>query len=221
MGKRISFIFVLCIMLFVIQTNNIYAEVKNVKDCFEENGECEELEKSTDEIVTNDSDTLVGNENIKPTSVILNFIKMIFALLLVLALIYFILMFVKKRNRLFSNVQVLENLGGITVGANKSIQLVRIGNKVYLIGVGDNVEMLQEITDEEVKLSLLEREEETFQPTSFLQSLLQKNSMNRNKNKDVQESDNFTNTLEMELKKLKDQRNQIVFNNKEKDDRHE
>lgn len=221
MGKRISFIFVLCIMLFVIQTNNIYAEVKNVKDCFEENGECEELEKSSDEIVTNDSDTLVGNENIKPTSVILNFIKMIFALLLVLALIYFILMFVKKRNRLFSNVQVLENLGGITVGANKSIQLVRIGNKVYLIGVGDNVEMLQEITDEEVKLSLLEREEETFQPTSFLQSLLQKNSMNRNKNKDVQESDNFTNTLEMELKKLKDQRNQIMFNNKEKDDRHE
>lgn len=221
MGKRISFIFVLCIMLFVIQTNNIYAEVKNVKDCFEENGECEELEKSSDEIVTNDSDTLVGNENIKPTSVILNFIKMIFALLLVLALIYFILMFVKKRNRLFSNVQVLENLGGITVGANKSIQLVRIGNKVYLIGVGDNVEMLQEITDEEVKLSLLEREEEAFQPTSFLQSLLQKNSMNRNKNKDVQESDNFTNTLEMELKKLKDQRNQIVFNNKEKDDRHE
>jgi len=221
MGKRISFIFVLCIMLFVIQTNNIYAEVKNVKDCFEENGECEELEKSSDEIVTNDSDTLVGNENIKPTSVILNFIKMIFALLLVLALIYFILMFVKKRNRLFSNVQVLENLGGITVGANKSIQLVRIGNKVYLIGVGDNVEMLQEITDEEVKLSLLEREEEAFQPTSFLQSLLQKNSMNRNKNKDVQESDNFTNTLEMELKKLKDQRNQIMFNNKEKDDRHE
>ncbi|MFD2133140.1 flagellar biosynthetic protein FliO [Pseudogracilibacillus auburnensis] len=212
MGRKISFIILFSAMISLFVATNISnAEVKNVKDCLEASEDCEELKQP----VQGDSNHLVEDEPVPSTSIVMNFIKMIFALLLVLALIYFILTFIKKRNRLFSNVHVLENLGGITVGTNKSIQLVRIGAKVYLIGVGDNVEMLQEITDEEIVHTLLEEEEQNAQSSTFIGAFLQKGSF-RSDEKNKQ----FTSTLEKELNKIKDKRHRMIHHMKEKDDRH-
>ncbi|MBO1003795.1 flagellar biosynthetic protein FliO [Pseudogracilibacillus auburnensis] len=212
MGRKISFIILFSAMISLFVATNISnAEVKNVKDCLEASEDCEELKQP----VQGDSNHLVEDEPVPSTSIVMNFIKMIFALLLVLALIYFILTFIKKRNRLFSNVHVLENLGGITVGTNKSIQLVRIGAKVYLIGVGDNVEMLQEITDEEIVHTLLEEEEQNAQSSTFIGAFLEKGSF-RSDEKNKQ----FTSTLEKELNKIKDKRHRMIHHMKEKDDRH-
>lgn len=212
MGRKISFIILFSAMISLFVATNISnAEVKNVKDCLEASEDCEELKQP----VQGDSNHLVEDEPVPSTSIVMNFIKMIFALLLVLALIYFILTFIKKRNRLFSNVHVLENLGGITVGTNKSIQLVRIGAKVYLIGVGDNVEMLQEITDEEIVHTLLEEEEQNAQSSTFIGAFLQKGRF-RSDEKNKQ----FTSTLEKELNKIKDKRHRMIHHMKEKDDRH-
>lgn len=212
MGRKISFIILFSAMISLFVATNISnAEVKNVKDCLEASEDCEELKQP----VQGDSNHLVEDEPVPSTSIVINFIKMIFALLLVLALIYFILTFIKKRNRLFSNVHVLENLGGITVGTNKSIQLVRIGAKVYLIGVGDNVEMLQEITDEEIVHTLLEEEEQNAQSSTFIGAFLQKGRF-RSDEKNKQ----FTSTLEKELNKIKDKRHRMIHHMKEKDDRH-
>lgn len=213
MGRKIGFILFLSISLTFISTHSLHADVKNVKDCLEADEDCKEINEQQPAVEMEDDSDLVGNENIKTSSVVFNFIKMIFALLLVLALIYFILTFVKKRNKLFSNNNVLESVSGISVGPNKSIQMIRIGSKVYLIGVGDNVEMLQEITDEEVIESLLS-EEEDAKSTSFIQSLLNR------RNKDSDDNNTFTSTLESELKKIKDERTEMIQHYNEKDDRH-
>ena len=43
----------------------------------------------------------------------------------------------------------MKNMGGISLGQHKSIQLVVIGETYYLIGVGDDISLLKEITDPE------------------------------------------------------------------------
>lgn len=76
-----------------------------------------------------------------------DFVKMIFALAFVLALIYFLLKFVKNKNRYISGTKYLENLGGTSLGQNRSIQIVKAGNRILILGVSDSIQLLKEIDD--------------------------------------------------------------------------
>ncbi|WP_404432986.1 flagellar biosynthetic protein FliO [Sutcliffiella horikoshii] len=92
----------------------------------------------------------------KPPSVsIFDFIKMIFALLFVLALLYGALKLINSRNKLESGRSV-ENIGGTNLGNNKSLQLVKVGNSVLVVGVGDSINLLKEITDEQEREQLIQ-----------------------------------------------------------------
>lgn len=214
MYRKISLI-ILSIFLINTVDVDIYSNAaeSNVKDCLEKEDDClKDLEQPINEIESSESD--ITGESMKSTSLILNFIKMIFALLFVLALIYLLLHFLKRRNKMFQNLHVLENLGGISVGQNKSIQLVRIGEKVYVVGVGENVEMIQELTDQEVKKELLQKNQQEYEAVPFLKQFFNKQKMKNNKNQE----ENFTSTLEDELNKIKQNRTTIIDRYREKDD---
>jgi Flagellar biogenesis protein len=86
--------------------------------------------------------TLYGGSNL-----FLDFIKIVFSLVIILALIYLLYRFAAKRTGKFKQGSTLKNLGGVSVGSNRSIQLIRLGNKVMVIGVGDTVQLLKEISD--------------------------------------------------------------------------
>ncbi|SFO97706.1 flagellar protein FliO/FliZ [Halolactibacillus halophilus] len=75
-------------------------------------------------------------------------IRFLLALTLVVVLIYVLLKLMNKFTSKQGQLNNLENLGGVSVGMNKSVQLVKVGTKVYLLGVGDTVELLTEITDQ-------------------------------------------------------------------------
>src|SRR5699024_12724182 len=108
-----------------------FSKNKNVKDWIKTDEDfLEEVEQPAEGLQSTNEDSI---ENIQSTSLIFNVIKMIVALLLVLALIYVLLIFIKKRNKLTQQVKVLDNLGGISVGPNKSIQLVRIGDRKSVV----------------------------------------------------------------------------------------
>lgn len=87
------------------------------------------------------------------------FLKLIGALALVLALIYFLYRFVAKRTKHFQEDGSIKNLGGVSVGANRSVQLVRVGKEVLVVGVGESVQLLKEIQDPEALEALLKQEE--------------------------------------------------------------
>ena len=74
---------------------------------------------------------------------------MIFATVFVVGLLYSVLKFVNKKGRLFKSTQLIENLGGTTLGANRSVQLIKIGNRLLLVGVGENIQLLKEIENEQ------------------------------------------------------------------------
>lgn len=213
----ITFIWILCLgSLFF--SPSIYAE-QNVKDCLEADNNClEDLEQNEEKTPTESNDILESNEA-ETGSIIVNVIKIVVALILVVLLIYIFLSLLKKKNKLAEQHGVLENLGGISVGQQKSIQIVRIGEKVYAIGVGQDVTMLDEIVDETVISDLEESVVSEPQPMIFIQNLLAKKRQKQQA--EVTESPHFHHTLKQELQKLKQQRDTLMDTNKKDDDIHE
>ena len=98
--------------------------------------------------------------------------RMIASLLFVGALLYFLLKFLNKKNQVYQKGHIISNLGGTSVGSNKSIQIVKIGSKLYIVGVGENVQLLSEITDpEEIERMLQDHNEaieSMLKPADFL-----------------------------------------------------
>ncbi|TFB23201.1 flagellar biosynthetic protein FliO [Filobacillus milosensis] len=86
----------------------------------------------------------IGQSN---SSLFIDFIKMLIALVFVLALIYFLLRFIQKRSKIYQQSRSLENIGGLSLGSNKSVQIIRVGNQYYLLGVGEDIQLLTEIED--------------------------------------------------------------------------
>ena len=76
-----------------------------------------------------------------------DYAKSLFALLFVVGLLLALLKFINRKNRMFDQHRMMKNVGGLSLGQHKSIQLVVIGGSYYLIGVGDEVRLLKEITD--------------------------------------------------------------------------
>ena len=98
--------------------------------------------------------------------------RMVASLLFVGAILYFLLRFLNKKNQAHQKGHIISNLGGTSVGSNKSIQIVKIGSKLYIVGVGENVQLLSEITDpEEIDRMLQEHNEaieSMLKPSDFL-----------------------------------------------------
>src|SRR5699024_4190958 len=125
------------------------------------------------------------------------------ALLLILALIYGMVKILGKRNNLFQQTKTLENLGGIAVGPNKSIKMIRVGDKFYLIGVGENIELIDEITDESVKNELVHKSESQETEGHLFTSILNRFQQRKNSQSNGQHNE-FKNLFSDELNKLKE-----------------
>ncbi len=215
MKKTHISILLLAIIFLMYSPYIAAAKNSNVADCLE-NGDCQD-EADNDAMETNGANE---PEVFKKTgSLIFDMLKMVFALLLVLGLIYLLIKFLGRRNRLFQHVKGLENLGGISVGQNKSIQIIRIGSKLYLIGVGDNVEMLQEITDDQMLEDLLQ-EEDTAAPQGITRfSSLIKQNQTYNKTAEKNRELSFQQLFAHEVKKLQQTRKRLVNEQTEKEDK--
>lgn len=216
---RTTFIFIMMIGFFILSVHpiTVLAIETNVKDCLEENDDCLEQEQG----ISNDQQPLSNTSTDKSSSIIMNVLKIIFALALILLLIYLLVMFLKKNNKTSLYSGALENLGGISVGQQKSIQIIRIGEKVYALGIGNDVHLLDEITDKEVIQQLEESTKKDSEPFSFIQQILSKKSHKPNEQQQNVPTNPFSNTLKSELTKLKEKRGQLIDTHKKDDDIHE
>ncbi|MCM3386763.1 flagellar biosynthetic protein FliO [Ureibacillus chungkukjangi] len=106
-----------------------------------------------------DSNPAAEDENSTSANVGLglwDYMKMLFSLVFVLALLIFVLKFLNKKSASYQQNSVVQNIGGISVGAQKSVQLLHIGDKLYIVGVGDDVQLIKEIDNPEEIERLLE-----------------------------------------------------------------
>ncbi|OZS78387.1 hypothetical protein CF394_06415 [Tetzosporium hominis] len=93
--------------------------------------------------------------------------------LLIVGLIYGLIKFLASRQRSLSNTGVVRVLGASSMGAQKSVQVIQVGDQVLVVGVGEDISLLAEITDEQQKQRLLTTEVPEKQLAPF-QEMLQK-----------------------------------------------
>lgn len=163
---------VISILLFsIFVTTPVLAEepgTGSVADSLEKNQT--EAELPTNEEVENaplqdTNENLVGDEVTfdSGTSLFVLFIQMILALVFIIGLIYVLLRFVGKKTRSFQSLKTIENIGGVPLGTNRSIQLVKVGERILVVGVGETIQLLKEIDKEEEIAALLAQQETEFE----------------------------------------------------------
>lgn len=218
-------IFLALLFLLCIPVHAVHAKETSVEDCYKGKGDCTETDskspsKKTDSDIHKQSDTKDEGQTVSDAdtfSPAASLVKMVLALALILILIYGVLKFLSSRSRSFQHNRTMQNVGGISVGQNKSIQLVRIGSKLYMVGVGENVELLEEITDEQVKRDMFDNGGNNAggRPNGIKASLFSSVMNSQNENSSIK--DKFT----KELDKLKANRRRLIRKREEEEERHE
>ncbi|WP_164908443.1 flagellar biosynthetic protein FliO [Halobacillus litoralis] len=172
---------------------------------------CPSSESTGDQEQPPVEEEIESQEDASSSSLVWNIIKLIFALIFVVALIYGLLKFFNQKNKLFNRNKTMENLGGMNLGPNRSIQAVRIGGQVFILGVGESVEMIAEITDESTKNTLMQQDEQTQGSTPFamdkwIGKWKQKNDQPKSSDSSIQ----FQQLFENQLNDMKKKRKQAV-----------
>ncbi|MGG6313537.1 FliO/MopB family protein [Paenibacillus macerans] len=89
-----------------------------------------------------------------------NLLTVIVVLGLIIALIVLLVRFLGKRNRYLTRNRSIRTLGAIGLGQNKSLQVIEIGGSIYLVGVGEDISLVDKISDPAEAASLLQAFEE-------------------------------------------------------------
>lgn len=150
-----------------------------------------------------------------------DYIRMILAFLFVIGLLLALLKFLNRRNRMFDQHRLMKNIGGLSLGQQKSIQLVHIGNSYYLVGVGNEVQLLKEITDanEIAKLEDYIREGDIQPPAGLVAKVVSKYvNPNRSLEK-TEEQVEFGHLFKDKINELKEERKKHLRRLEEKERR--
>lgn len=78
-----------------------------------------------------------------------NLLTVIVVLAIIIVLIVLLIRFLGKRNRYLSQSRSIRTLGAVGLGPNKSLQVIEIGGNVYLVGVGEDISLVDKISDPE------------------------------------------------------------------------
>ncbi|PID00172.1 MULTISPECIES: flagellar biosynthetic protein FliO [unclassified Sporosarcina] len=154
--KQVTQYLLLFVLCFTI-TPFAHAETDpdvSVSDCIGRDKDCEEKAP----VAENDNKLVTNNELDEPKGLTAkDYIRTLFAFAFVIGLLVWLLRFMNKRNRNFDSNRLMTNMGGVPLGQNKSIQLVKMGNHYFVVGVGENVQLLREIEDPDEIAELLAR----------------------------------------------------------------
>ena len=161
------------VIIFMAAVFALYSQNTNTSD--QNNISLSSAEESillTDEVTTA-SDTTTSY---KGPSTVGTFIRMIVALIIVVALIYGTLWFVKKKTNIVkTDDEYLRRAAYINIAPRKTIEVITLIDKAYLIGVTeDNITMLGEIDDKELISAMnlsADKKNNTKKPSTFAEVL--------------------------------------------------
>jgi flagellar protein FliO/FliZ len=209
---RLILIALVIVNLFVHQSiaaeENSPARPGTVANLFDkEDDQVGNEEKEKSESITQHDETNSNSE--QPFLLVL---KIFFYTILIIGMIYGLRKLLVFQQKKLQPNQLFQNLGGTQLGPNKSLQLVKVGRTVYLLGVAEQISLIKELQDPDEILQLESKvEEETFIPKGIKELIQSK--MNRKSQEDTTQS-SFQQLLKQSLE------NQSTKRNKLKDDLH-
>ena len=144
------------------------------------------LDDSKPSDVTSDADS-TEDFTVDNNSGTFVFLKMILVLIIVVGLIFFVFFFIKKKTNIVkSDDDFLRRAAYINIAPGKTVEVITLIDKAYLIGVTeDNITLLGEIKDEELIKAMnitADKKNNVKKPSSFsevLDTFLVKGNKNR------------------------------------------
>lgn len=197
------------LMIAVVFSGAIQAHAedleKTVKDVYEQPGD---LKVDKGESIDSKSTEQATNPD-KVGITVWEFLRMIFATIFVVALLYSLLKFINKKSKSYQKANSVENLGGTGLGANRSVQLVKVGGRILVIGVGENIQLLKEIDDPEEYEQLLkdhnDKIDQMIQPGELAMKL-----KNKWLKKSGSETASFSEEFKNQLDQMSDSRKKLI-----------
>ena len=115
---------------------------------------------------------ITSQQQYKGPSTVAMFVRMIVVLVIVVALIYGTLWFIRKKtNVVKTDDEYLRRAAYINIAPGKTVEVITLIDKAYLIGVTeDNITMLGEIQDQELIKAMnitADKKNNTKKPTTF------------------------------------------------------
>lgn len=182
---------------------------QSVSDYLSDTQNPQDSNESTENI---DSSSVVDMDKTQEVGIsIWDFIKALMAFLFVIGLLLFLLKFISKKSRTYNKTKTLDNLGGISLGNHKSIQLVKVGERILIIGVGENIQLLKEIEEEEEYNKIIESfnasMDQLATPSDIVTKVMNftKSKLDNKKivTKDNETDTSFKNMLNVQLNEMK------------------
>ncbi|CAM3940582.1 flagellar biosynthetic protein FliO [Paenibacillus alkaliterrae] len=145
-------------------------------------------------------------------------IWVIISLAIVIVLIIFVIKWLSQRSRTWGTNRSLRSLGGIALGQNNSLQVVEVAGKIYIVGVGESITLIDKLDDpEEVRSAIeaIERQPESAWPQNFLTQLIGKMKSRNGKtgpepsNEQWNQGSSFQHMLQSKLSQQADRKQQL------------
>lgn len=193
-------VFAILVIVFSVSSISTEAFAMYADECMKNPNMCQE---------TNTPDAEAESTESASVSIgALDYIKILFSLAFVLVLLIMVIKFLNKRNLSYQQNTLVRNIGGISVGAQKSVQLLHIGNSVYIVGVGEEVRLLKEVeSPEEVQqiLAYFEEKQGIASTTPYIAELFSKFKPKKER-KEVSDSQDFNTMFNDRIKGIKQER---------------
>ncbi|MEK4238070.1 flagellar protein [Paenibacillus odorifer] len=117
----------------------------------------------------------LNSEPLGSNNTLLNLLNVIIVLAVIIVLIVLLIRFLGRRNQTFMSGRSIRTLGAVGLGPNKSMQVIELGSSLYLIGIGENISILDKVTDpDEVALIIAAFEDQSSNQNNFLAPLIAK-----------------------------------------------
>lgn len=144
-----------------------------------------------------------------------DYVKIIFALGFVVLLLYGLLRFVNSRNKTFQTNQLIQNLGGVGISQGKSVQLLHVGNSLFLVGIGEDISLLKEISDPEeiAKLTkIYDEKQDSGKTVPYILEIFSRFKRNffPKKQSDEKNNPSFNETFQKRLQEIKKDRSEVL-----------
>jgi flagellar protein FliO/FliZ len=146
--KRWMILLTALLLVLSVPLTKAHASEKTVYDQFHNNSQQD----------SHSSPSATGASN---PSMGLYVLQFIFSFILIIGLLFFVLRYVSRKTKGLHGGSVFHGLGGHSLGSQRSVQMIMIGDTLYILGVGENVQLIRTIPPGEEQTKLLESVSQT------------------------------------------------------------
>lgn len=170
----IATVFLPC--LNIAAASSVYDTLQGQSPATEENNDI------MDQQITEETET-TDNEPSNTWLFFTALARLVGATVFIILIIYYGAKLIMLNRKKLQSSQYMQTIGVHPLGQNKNIQLIRVGKKVYIVGVADDITLLKEMEVEDAQQLILQEDEDVNSDGSNKFEGILKNKISEYKNR--------------------------------------